>query len=173
MFHIVYMYAHTQDSMYDVRLYRESGYDVQPPEGSSWALLARYAVQSVDCTALVCDTRCKIVFITPRSLDELDVRIADLARKSHRAGENKEKGESEMDVDATKRDKEERERPSVIQPATPHTKREGKKKRVRAKRALVEEGGCLVCGLDNDYQNVRLFLCKWWYACWVFQETPG
>jgi hypothetical protein len=127
-----------QDSVHDVRLYGESEYDVMPPEGSSWALLAR-------------------------SIDELDVRIANLVGKNEVSPEDKEedKEEEEMEVDVTETDKccmSQSQRMSRQTRVTSRAKKEGKKGSKKPPKAAAEgTGGCFVCRVDNDYQNVSLF----------------
>ncbi|CAI8019449.1 Remodeling and spacing factor 1 [Geodia barretti] len=98
-----------QDSFHDVRLYRESEYDVMPPEGSSWALLAR-------------------------SINELDVRIANLVAKNEVSPDDKVSGEEEeeeeMEVNVTETDKcfmSQSQRMSRQTRVTSRAKKEGKK----------------------------------------------
>ena len=98
-----------------------------------------------------------------RSINELDVRIANLVGKNEVSPEDKEedKEEEEMEVDVTETDKccmSQSQRMSRQTRVTSRAKKEGKKGSKKPPKAAAEgTGGCFVCRVDNDYQNVSLF----------------
>ena len=100
-----------------------------------------------------------------RSIDELDVLIANLVAKNEVSPDDKVSGEEEeeeeMEVNVTETDKcfmSQSQRMSRQTRVTSRSKKEGKKGSKKPPKAAGEEtGGCFVCRVDNDYQNVSLF----------------
>jgi hypothetical protein len=94
-----------------------------------------------------------------RSIDELDVRIANLVGKNEVSPEDKEedKEEEEMEVDVTETDKCCMSQSQRMSRQTRVTSRAGKKGSKKPPKAAAEgTGGCFVCRVDNDYQNMLL-----------------
>ena len=120
------------------------------------------------------------MFILCRSVDELDVRIADLASKrnnSARETGTEEEEVGKMEVDAMESDQGQSQKPQTLlrTRAPSRAKKEGRKGKIGAKRHTVspENGGCCVCGVDNDYQNVSLFCLEWCTLVLGFPEVSG
>lgn len=83
------------------------------------------------------------------------MNLAGRSENSEDKGGGEEEEVEEMEVES---DKTLSRRPQMLRQTrvTSRTSREGKKGSKKPPKTTEETGGCFVCGVDNDYQNVSL-----------------